>query len=130
MVERGFGRVVNVASIAGLEGAPYITAYVASKHAVVGFTRALAKEVAGSGVTVNAVCPGWVDTPLTRMAVQSVVAKTGMPESEALAAILAESDQARLLEPDEVAARIVALCSAGDATNGEALVIDRKGCLQ
>lgn len=127
MVERGFGRVVNVASIAGLEGAPYITAYVASKHAVVGFTRALAKEVAGSGVTVNAVCPGWVDTPLTRRAVQGVAAKTGVPESEALAAILAESDQARLLQPDEVAARIVELCSAGDATSGEALVIDGRG---
>ena len=124
MVENGWGRIVNVASIAGLEGARYVTAYVASKHAVVGFTRALAKEVAGSGVTVNAVCPGWVDTPLTRMAIEGVVKKTGMAETDALAAILEESDQPRLIDPGEVAARIVELCSAGATTNGEALVID------
>ena len=75
MVERGWGRVVNVASIAGRTGAPYISAYAASKHAVVGITRALAAEVAAHGVTVNAVCPGYVDTPMTDASVDRIVAE-------------------------------------------------------
>ncbi len=124
MLERGWGRIVNVASTAGLEGGPYISAYAASKHAVVGFTRALAQELTDGGVTVNAVCPGWVDTPLTRDAVQSIVRKTGMAEDAALAAILEGAGQPRLLAAAEVAARIVALCVAGEEVNGEAVRID------
>ena len=83
MLETGWGRVINVASIAGKIGAPYISAYCASKHAVVGFTRAVAAEVAAKGVTVNAVCPGYVDTPMTEQSVANIAAKTGMSESEA-----------------------------------------------
>jgi NAD(P)-dependent dehydrogenase (short-subunit alcohol dehydrogenase family)/selenocysteine lyase/cysteine desulfurase len=124
MLERDWGRVINVASTAGLEGAPYISAYVASKHAVVGLTRALAREVAGTGVTVNAVCPGWVDTPLTDAAVHSIVEKTGKTEEDALATILEAAGQTRLLESAEIASRILALCAGGDETNGQALRID------
>ncbi len=124
MLDGGWGRIVNVASVAGLEGAPYVSAYTASKHAVVGLTRALAEEVVGTGVSVNAVCPGWVDTPMTRRAVQGVAEKTGAAEGEALEAILAQSGQSRLLATDEVAARILEVCVADAATNGKTLVIN------
>lgn len=127
MLDRHWGRVVNVASVAGLEGARYISAYTAAKHAVVGFTRAVAEEVAGSGVTVNAVCPGYVDTPLTRETVDRIVRRTGMSRDDALEAILLQSGQTRLIEAAEVADTIVSLCgSDADATNGEAVVIDGK----
>ena len=86
MVERGWGRVVNVASIAGRTGAPYIAHYAASKHAVVGFTRAVAVEVAARGVTVNAVCPGYVDTPMTDALDRAASrARTGLDAAEARA---------------------------------------------
>lgn len=125
MLERGWGRVVNVASVAGLEGAKYIAAYCAAKHAVVGFTRAMAMETAGSGVTVNAVCPGYVDTPMTDATLDQVARRTRKSRAEALAAILAHSGQPRLVTAQEVAATIVALCdeSAG-ALTGQTLVLD------
>src|SRR5439155_1136117 len=84
MLERRWGRVVNIASVAGLRGGKYIAAYSAAKHAVVGFTRSLAAEVAGSGVTVNAVCPGYVDTDMTRESVARIATKTGMSPPDAL----------------------------------------------
>jgi NAD(P)-dependent dehydrogenase (short-subunit alcohol dehydrogenase family) len=125
MLERGWGRVVNVASVAGLEGAKYIAAYCAAKHAVVGFTRALAIETAGSGVTVNAVCPGYVDTPMTDAAVGLVAQRTRRSRAEALQAILAHAGQPRLVTADEVAATIVALCEdAAAALTGQTLVLD------
>lgn len=125
MVERHWGRVVNVASVAGLDGAPYVSAYTASKHAVVGFTRAVAAEVAGMGVTVNAVCPAYVDTPLTDETVTRIVRKTGMSESEALEAMLLQAGQSRLIEAEEVADEIVALCGEDAAAiTGQAIVID------
>jgi NAD(P)-dependent dehydrogenase (short-subunit alcohol dehydrogenase family) len=127
MRERGWGRVVNVASVAGLEGAPYISAYTAAKHAVVGFTRAVAEEVAGSGVTVNAVCPGYVDTPLTRESVDGVMRRSGLPREEALQAILRQAGQPRLIEAHDVADCIVDLCGTdADGRNGEIIVIDGK----
>lgn len=125
MVERKWGRIVNVASMAGLEGAPYIIAYTASKHALVGLTRAAAAEVGKHGVTVNAVCPGYVETPMTEATIENIVRKTGKTAEEARAAILATMPAGRMIQPDEVAAAVLALVA--DETgkrNGEAVVID------
>lgn len=127
MVERGWGRVVNVASIAGLVGGKYISAYTASKHAVVGFTRAVAAEVDGTGVTVNAVCPGYVDTPLTDEAIGRIVHVTGKSPDEAGQMLLAQAGQSRLIPAVEVAEAVVGLCVEGSASaNGEAIVLDGK----
>ncbi len=130
MVERGWGRIVNVASVAGLTGARYIAAYTASKHAVIGLTRSVATEVAPRGVTVNAVCPGYVDTPMTDESLERIVAKTGRSREDALAAILDTTPQGRLIQPEEVAHAVVALCE-DDARgiNGQAIVIDGGGLL-
>ena len=130
MMERGWGRVVHVASVAGLQGAKYIPAYAASKHAVVGFTRAVAAEAAPRGVTVNAVCPGYVDTGMTEESLRRIVDATGRPEVEARAAILATSPQGRLIEPEEVARAVTWLCEdAARGVNGQAIVIDGGGLL-
>jgi len=124
MVERHWGRVVNIASVAGLEGGKYITAYSASKHAVIGLSRSVAAEVAGTGVTVNAVCPGYVDTEMTRESVARIAAKTGMSSEAALHAALATTGQARLISPDEVARAVLTLCNDAErASNGDTVVI-------
>jgi 3-hydroxybutyrate dehydrogenase len=125
MQERGWGRIVNVASVAGLRGARYIAAYTASKHAQVGFTRALAHEVAEQGITVNAICPGYVDTPMTEYSVARIVEKTGVSKEEALGHILALSPQKRLIRPEEIAHVALMLCSEdGEGINGQAIAID------
>jgi NAD(P)-dependent dehydrogenase (short-subunit alcohol dehydrogenase family) len=128
MVERGWGRVVNIASVVGLAGGKYIAAYSASKHAVVGFTRSAAAEVAAAGVTVNAVCPGYVDTEMTRRSIERIVEKTGRTEDEARTALLATSPQQRLIAPEEVAHLVLALCHEhARGINGQAIVIDGGG---
>jgi NAD(P)-dependent dehydrogenase (short-subunit alcohol dehydrogenase family) len=127
MVERGWGRVVNVASVAGLEGGRYVAHYSAAKHAVVGFTRSVALELAGSGVTINAVCPGYVDTPMTEATLDNVQSRTGLPRDQALAAVLSTAGQDRLVTSEEVAEAVLALCREGaSATNGQAVVLDAK----
>ena len=123
MLARRWGRVINVASLAGLFGSPYVTAYTASKHALVGFTRALATEVSGKGVTVNALCPGFVATDLVWSGARNIVAKTGKSFEDAVQALAEMNPGRRLIEPEEVAdaaARLV----ADDTRNGETVVLD------
>jgi NAD(P)-dependent dehydrogenase (short-subunit alcohol dehydrogenase family) len=128
MRERGDGVIVTVASTAGRVGVPYTSAYTASKHAVVGLTRAVASELAGTGVRVNAVCPTFVRTEMTDRSIATIVAKTGRTASQAEAALAASSPLGRLLEPEEVADAIVFLASpAAVAITGQALVIDGGG---
>jgi NAD(P)-dependent dehydrogenase (short-subunit alcohol dehydrogenase family) len=120
MLERGGGRIVNVASIAGLRGAPYVAHYVAAKHALVGLTRALAEEFRAKGITVNAVCPGYTDTELVSGSLARIAAKTGTPAADALAQILGDAGQPRLVRPAEVAAAVLRFClPAAAATTGE-----------
>ena len=125
MIERGWGRIINVASIAGKTGAPYIAAYSASKHGVLGLTRSVALEVATKGVTVNAICPGYVETEMTSRAVEKITAKTGKRAEEALDVIKRMSPQNRLIEPEEVAALALLLAShEGRGITGQAINVD------
>src|SRR2546422_1543104 len=121
MIERRWGRVINIASIAGKTGAPYISAYAASKHGVLGLTRSLALEVATNGVTVNAICPGYVDTEMTTRGIENITAKTGKAASDALEAIRQMSPQNRLVTAEEVAALAF---EEGRGINGQAINVD------
>ena len=125
MIQRGWGRIINVASIAGKTGAPYVSAYAASKHGVLGLTRSLALEVAAQGITVNAICPGYVDTEMTSRSVENIVAKTGKPAQDALALIKQMNPQNRLVTAEEVAALALLLASdEGRGINGQAINVD------
>lgn len=125
MIARGWGRIINVASIAGKTGAPYIAAYAASKHGVLGLTRSVALEVALKGVTVNAICPGYVDTDMTTRALERIEAQTGHAASDALETIKRMSPQHRLVTPEEVAALALLLASEdGRGINGQAINVD------
>ncbi|MGD9979029.1 MAG: SDR family NAD(P)-dependent oxidoreductase [Hyphomonadaceae bacterium] len=122
MYANKWGRIVNIASIAGLKGGPYISAYCASKHGMIGMTRALAHEAAKRGVTVNAVCPGYVETDIVTRAAKNIAGKTKRSETEARAMLYVGNPQGRLIRPDEVASAIAWLCSDGAAaTNGAAI---------
>jgi len=125
MIEAGWGRVVQIASIAGRTGAAYISAYAAAKHAVVGFTRALAVEVAARGITVNAVCPGYVDTPMTDRSVANIAGRTGLAADAARERLIATNPQRRLIDVEEIAFLTALLCDdRARGINGQAIGID------
>lgn len=124
MVEQEWGRIVNVASIASKVGARYVAAYTASKHGVLGLTRSLAVELTPH-VTVNAICPGYVDTPMTNNAIDNIVSQTGRTPEEALAILVKGNPQGRLIDPDEVAAVALLLCQeSGRGITGQAVNVD------
>jgi len=124
MAERGWGRVITIASTSGLEGGRYIAHYCASKHAAVGFTRAAALELEDRGVTVNAICPAYVDTPMTERTLETVGQKTGLARDAALRAVLETAGQERLIRPEEVAAEVVRLCRDDASETGQAIVLN------
>ncbi|CAG9172138.1 Putative ketoacyl reductase [Cupriavidus laharis] len=124
MTASGWGRIVNVASTAGLVGYGYVSAYCAAKHGVIGLTRALALETARSGITVNAVCPGYTETDIVRDAVANIIDKTGRTEAEARAELAARNPQRRLVQPDEVADAVAWLCRpSASAVTGQAIAV-------
>ena len=125
MSERGWGRIVVVASVAGLAGGRYIAAYAASKHAAVGLVRVAALEHARKGVTVNAVCPGFVDTEMTEETLARIEKTTGLDREKALASLVGDAPLGRLITPDEVADAVLGLCGdRAGAINGQCLVVD------
>jgi NAD(P)-dependent dehydrogenase (short-subunit alcohol dehydrogenase family) len=124
MIARGFGRIVAIASTAGLKGYPYVSAYCAAKHAAVGFVRSLAIETARTGVTVNAVCPGYTDTGLVQKTLDRVAERTGRSREETLAAMIKDNPLGRLIRPEEVAAAVLALClPEASAMTGETVAV-------
>ena len=128
MLSAGWGRIINIASVASLRGFPYVSGYCASKHAVLGLTRAVALEVATQGVTVNAICPGYVDTDIVRAAIAESVSKTGRTEDEAMEHFTQSNPQGRLIKASEVASAVSWLCSDGAASvTGQAVAIDGGG---
>jgi NAD(P)-dependent dehydrogenase (short-subunit alcohol dehydrogenase family) len=125
MLKNSWGRIINIASIAGKTGAPYIAAYAASKHGIMGLTRSLAVEVGSSGVTVNAICPGYVDTEMVSRGIERITTRTGRSADEALDSLKRMSPQNRLVTPEEVAALALLLASdEGRGINGQGLNVD------
>lgn len=121
MLAAKWGRIINVASLAGLYGAPYVTAYTASKHGVIGFTRSLAAEIDGSGVTVNALCPGYVETDMMEQAVSNIVQRTGMTAEAARGQLAHQNPGGRLVTLDEIAAVAIRFCNSSE--NGSEVVL-------
>ena len=125
MLQRGSGRIINIASVGGKVGLLYSAAYCAAKHGVLGFTRALALEVAGTGITVNAICPGFVETAMTEESIRRIVAKTGRSAEAARQALEGLSPQMRLIQPEEVATLTVMLASPeARGIHGQAINVD------
>ena len=124
MLAAGWGRIVNIASTAGLTGYAYVSAYCAAKHGVVGLTRALALEIATKGITVNAVCPGFTDTEMTRETVATIVAKTSRTPEQAQTELASRNPQKRLVKPEEVANAVAWLCLPGsEAVTGQTITV-------
>lgn len=124
MLAQGWGRIVNIASTAALKGYPYVAAYCAAKHGVLGLTRALALELAKKPVTVNAVCPGYTETDIVRESIANIQAKTGRSEADALAELVKHNPQGRLVQPAEVANAVLWLCQPGsEAITGQAISV-------
>ncbi len=125
LVENGWGRIINIASTAARVGDMYVAAYTAAKHGVLGLTRSLAAELSQHNITVNAICPGFVDTPLTQASIANIVKRTGMTDEEALAALKKASPQRRLIDPDEVAGIAVYLATdTARGITGQAINVD------
>jgi NAD(P)-dependent dehydrogenase (short-subunit alcohol dehydrogenase family) len=124
MTERGAGRLVFIASVAGLKGYGYVAPYVAAKHGVVGLMRALAVELAKTGITVNAVCPSFVETDMLEESIQRIMQKTGRSEAQARASLMAANPQDRFVQPEEVATTVLWLCSEGAGSiTGQAISV-------
>jgi NAD(P)-dependent dehydrogenase (short-subunit alcohol dehydrogenase family) len=125
MLERRDGRLIAIASTAGHRGYPYVSAYAAAKHAVIGLVRSLALETARSGITVNAVCPGYTDTDMVSGGIAAITAKTGMSEADALAQLVKDNPQGRLIAPEEVASAVLHLCGPSSrSVTGQSLIIN------
>ncbi|HYP41978.1 MAG TPA: SDR family NAD(P)-dependent oxidoreductase [Chloroflexia bacterium] len=130
MVEQKWGRIINIASIAARVGDKYVAAYTAAKHGVLGLTRSLATELISHNVTVNAICPGYVDTPLTQESISNIMARTGLDEKQARAALERMSPQKRLIEPEEIAAVAVFLAQeSSKGITGQAINVDGGGVM-
>ena len=124
MKAAGWGRMIAIASTAGLKGYPYVAAYCAAKHGVIGLTRALSVELAATGITVNAICPGFIETPMLDRAIANIVDKTGMSKDKARATLYAGNPQKRFIQTDEIAGTVLWLCSdAARSVSGHTLSV-------